>query len=750
MRKESWPYIIGDPELEMGARSFGDHRDINMESNPRYDSLVAGKYTTPESEVPVGYSGGVFFPVDEEIEEDEYKELEELSKEFLHLLEKESTVLGVGRQTDNAASIILKDGHNLINLSKNADSKVNIHDFHQEYGNPMFHSFRKRFDGFYITGAETENDSFEIVLENISNYLRPTSCGLIVTSNSSDVSNIIEKMGFDIITKHINKLGKYLVSKNDLDKIAVIRYHNNKKDEDTSVVFKCDIAKTSMEKINGLQVYPRLNKRSGLLFPYNKPSDVSYHMGSVNYPIDIIFIDEDSRIKKICRNIQPGSLEIYSCAGVKNVLEISGGLSDLLGIKESRMIYIEPGADIDKSLSKAAGIIEDFNKNNYIFKKSNILSSGTYNVLGNKIYIVNNNENQDSITQLVKTAMLGSEPSKNIIAFDIDDLFLNDEFKIKLYRRKVAEKEDRIFRGLYNETFSIHKTSFIELKLSDIVSSGFYKNINSKYSIIPNQNLHFQSQNNKERNDVLNKIALNSKKSIVFVSRKNIDRLLLESILEKEFEVKTGAKLSLSSELVRVPENFGSKDIFFALKEKYSETNIELYGNSLIKSAGIPVTDDVKGKARHALRYFNRSKDMCDTLVQNFGKNLAAYQKVQENKQEIANSKGKYSQSSKRNSRIAKRMLINIKNGIKILNEIKDISTTSEIISAIADSAKNASESIKEVFELINFLDSDDFVNQCAEKTQNVENTVNDLKLTLSRTTDYINSDILGVLILSE
>ena len=141
---------------------------------------------------------------------------------------------------------------------------------------------------------------------------------------------------------------------------------------------------------------------------------------------------------------------------------------------------------------------------------------------------------------------------------------------------------------------------------------------------------------------------------------------------------------------------------------------------------------------------------MCDTLVENFNKNLAAYEKVQGNKDVISNSKGKYNQSVKRNSRITKRMLINIKNGIKILNDIKDISTTSEIINIIADSSKASSEAVKEVFDLINILDTDDFINQCTQKTQNSENVIDDLKMALSRAKEYINSDILGILILSE
>ena len=201
---------------------------------------------------------------------------------------------------------------------------------------------------------------------------------------------------------------------------------------------------------------------------------------------------------------------------------------------------------------------------------------------------------------------------------------------------------------------------------------------------------------------------------------------------------------------MRVPGDYSTEDIFLAIKEKYSGNNVELYTGAMVKSAGAPVPDYTKEQARHALRYFDRSEDMCDSLIENFNKNLSEYQKIQENKEAIINSKGKYSQSSKRNSRIAKRMLINIKNGIKILNDIKDISTTSEIINIIADSSKASSEAVKEVFDLINILDTDDFINQCTQKTQNSENVIDDLKMALSRAKEYINSDILGILILSE
>jgi uncharacterized membrane protein (UPF0127 family) len=761
MRKLSWPPFS---EMNSSMEPQGDSAmDIAMDSN-LYDSFVPGKYTMSETEVPAavstevppGIEEGMIFPVKSihsDIEEDEEEALAQLSEKFLQLIAKESTILGIGKQTDEAASIILKEGHNLINLSKDTSNKVNIHKFHQEYGNPMFHSFRNKFDGFYITSAPKENNILEITLNNICNNLKAISCGLIVSQNSTDISSIIEKFGFVIIDNHINKIGKYLVAKNNLDKMAVVRYYGDQKNNDASIIFKCDVAKTHREKIDGLQVYSKLGKEAGLLFPYDRPTDVFYHMGSVSYPIDIIFIDKDSKIKKICRNAQPGSLEVYSCSEVSSVLEISGGLSDVLGIKESNSIYIEYGSDFDSDLFKMANIIKNIGIDKCIFKRSNLLNTGFYNILNNKIYVINNNDNQHSVTQIVKKASLNYKVSKEIIAFDIDNLFLNNEIKIKLYKHKAPDEDSRMYQGLHNEVFSIDKKGYVDVRLSDIVSKGFYQKINANYSMIPNECMRFENLDNTERNKALDKVqkaAADSKNLIVFVSRGNNDKALLENFIEKEIEIKTGSKISIASNLLRVPDSYSTEDIFSALGEKYSGDKIKLYSGSLIKSAGIPVPDDVKSKAKHAARYFDRSKDMCNDLIENFNKNLSEYQKVQGNNEAIVNSKGKYSQSSKRNSRITKRMLINIKNGIKILNEIKDISTTSEIISAIAASAKNASEVIKEIFNLIEILDSDDFVNQCSQKTQNSENTLNDLRTVLSRANDYINSDILGLLILSE
>ena len=65
----------------------------------------------------------------------------------------------------------------------------------------------------------------QCILNNISDHLRPISCGLIVSREARNISSIIKKLGFIIIDEHVGRVGKYLVAKNNLDKIATVRYY---------------------------------------------------------------------------------------------------------------------------------------------------------------------------------------------------------------------------------------------------------------------------------------------------------------------------------------------------------------------------------------------------------------------------------------------------------------------------------------------------------------------------------------------
>ena len=164
----------------------------------------------------------------------------------------------------------------------------------------------------------------------------------------------------------------------------------------------------------------------------------------------------------------------------------------------------------------------------------------------------------------------------------------------------------------------------------------------------------------------------------------------------------------------------------------------------------MPVADNVKNRAKSAESFFDRSDKLCEKIFNNIRQNIDEYEKIKENADSVSKTKGQYNESVKRNGRLVKRLLVNIRDGIKIMNEVKDISTTSEIIDALALSAKETSSMIKDIFNLAEKIESPDFYALLLQKTDELENLIGDLRSTLSRMRQYINSNIIGVVILSE
>ena len=105
---------------------------------------------------------------------------------------------------------------------------------------------------------------------------------------------------------------------------------------DTDVVYTADVAETPAQKTAGLEVFSSLEDKQGLLFPFDPPDHVTFHMGSVRFPIDIIFLTEDHfglRVAKIVHNAQPGVGDFWSSQDTHFVLEIPGGSCHTNGIE---------------------------------------------------------------------------------------------------------------------------------------------------------------------------------------------------------------------------------------------------------------------------------------------------------------------------------------------------------------------------------------------------------------------------------
>lgn len=117
---------------------------------------------------------------------------------------------------------------------------------------------------------------------------------------------------------------------------------------DKIATLTCEIADDPKSQTVGLQKYAGLPRGHGMIFPYDEPRTVSFHMGTVPFTIDIIFVGSDDRINKIVPDIEPGTQGRWGMGRVSYVIEASGGYCAANGI--------EVGCEVSTSLSKAAQI----------------------------------------------------------------------------------------------------------------------------------------------------------------------------------------------------------------------------------------------------------------------------------------------------------------------------------------------------------------------------------------------------------
>jgi uncharacterized membrane protein (UPF0127 family) len=96
-----------------------------------------------------------------------------------------------------------------------------------------------------------------------------------------------------------------------------------------TVVLLCD---TDQSRARGLQGFRPLQPREAALFVFNEPEAVTFWMGTVTFPIDIIFVGPDGYVVGVSPRCLPGSHEFYgSGVPVKWVVETSEGSGVMVG-----------------------------------------------------------------------------------------------------------------------------------------------------------------------------------------------------------------------------------------------------------------------------------------------------------------------------------------------------------------------------------------------------------------------------------
>ena len=101
------------------------------------------------------------------------------------------------------------------------------------------------------------------------------------------------------------------------------------------IVFNVEIAATESERNKGLMNRTSLAEDSGMLFVWEDVEQRDFWMKNTLIPLDMVFLAEDGTIHHIHHMAKPLDLtRISSERPSKAVLEVNGGLTDLLGIAE--------------------------------------------------------------------------------------------------------------------------------------------------------------------------------------------------------------------------------------------------------------------------------------------------------------------------------------------------------------------------------------------------------------------------------
>jgi len=109
--------------------------------------------------------------------------------------------------------------------------------------------------------------------------------------------------------------------------------------EINGVSFDLLVARTSEQKAKGLEVVSSLQENEGMYFPFEKSQHVTFHMGGVRFPIDILFLDDLLRITKVVKDAKPGTKDTWS-AVASTVIELPGGSCDKYNISVGDTVSI--------------------------------------------------------------------------------------------------------------------------------------------------------------------------------------------------------------------------------------------------------------------------------------------------------------------------------------------------------------------------------------------------------------------------
>ncbi len=114
------------------------------------------------------------------------------------------------------------------------------------------------------------------------------------------------------------------------------------------VPLEVQIADTEPRRVRGLMFQDQLPFDQGMIFVFDKPGLYSLWMLNMQFPLDMIWFDQDGKVIHIEKNVPPckAALEIATCQSVipdgeaVYVLEVTSGFIDQNKITEDSILSI--------------------------------------------------------------------------------------------------------------------------------------------------------------------------------------------------------------------------------------------------------------------------------------------------------------------------------------------------------------------------------------------------------------------------
>jgi uncharacterized membrane protein (UPF0127 family) len=190
-------------------------------------------------------------------------------------------------------------------------------------------------------------DRYEPMIHESAYEIPKYVAGTRVILGNGDQGRVIEEVmgptGFKSFKIKIEKsvsptgVGRMVYATNNgMSRIASIEPDTcaafSKESGEVVAVVGCELVVGEADQQVGLQKYSSLPQDHGMLFPYDPPRAVMFHMGRVSFPIDVIFIDQNGYVAAIEESREPGVEEHWGHGRVSAVLEVNGGWCSRSGV----------------------------------------------------------------------------------------------------------------------------------------------------------------------------------------------------------------------------------------------------------------------------------------------------------------------------------------------------------------------------------------------------------------------------------